>query len=125
MKLALLVVAGATATGVGFILLALRLRYAITDRHLKVTLFGLCLRRVRLSDVEHVSKRQTHPAEKWYNTLRPAHRMLVIRRRRGWLKDFIITPKNRYVFKAELERALGNLASGKANQETGKARGAS
>jgi len=41
--------------------------------------------------------------------LKPSHRILVIRRRRGWLKDFIITPKNRYVFKAELEQALAKL----------------
>ena len=89
--------------------LALQLRYVLTGRHLKVTLFGLCLRRIRLADIESVSKRQAHYAEKWYNTLKPSHRMLVIRRRRGWFKEFIITPKNRYVLKAEIEQALAKL----------------
>jgi len=91
------------------ILLALRLRYRITERHLKVTLFGVCLRRIHLSDIERVTKRPVNRAEKWHNTLRPAHRVLVIRRRHGWFRDFVITPKNRYVFKSELEQAMTNL----------------
>jgi len=93
------------------VLLITRLRYAITERHLKVTLFGVCLRRIKLADIDSVSKRQSIWAEKWYCTLRPYHRMLVIRRRRGLFRDFIITPQNRYVFKSELERAVSRLKS--------------
>jgi hypothetical protein len=109
MKPAVFMLLGAVVSAgiLGF--LALQLRYALTGRHLKVTLFGLCLRRIRLADIESVSKRQAHYAEKWYNTLKPSHRMLVIRRRRGWFKEFIITPKNRYVLKAEIEQALAKL----------------
>ena len=99
--------------------LASRLRYVLTGRHLKVTLFGLCLRRIRLADIECVSKQQAHWAEKWYNTLKPAHRMLVIRRRRGLFKDFIITPRNRYVFRTELERSLAELKA-KAERHDGR-----
>jgi uncharacterized protein (UPF0248 family) len=98
--------------------LLLRVRYAITDNHLKVTLFGLRLRRIRLSDIERVSKRQSGPAEKWHNTLKPSHRILVIRRRRGLLKEFIITPRNRYTFKAELERAVARLSAVAEGKET-------
>ncbi len=97
--------------------LASRLRFALTTRHLKVTLFGLCLRRIRLEKIEGVSKRQSHWAEKWYNTLRPSHRILVIRLRRSWLKEFIITPQNRYIFKAELEQALAKLKTTAAKSE--------
>jgi len=125
MKIAVLTLLAAAACCGLVILLALQLRYRITQRHLKVTLFGLCLRRVRLSDIEHVSKRQANLAERWYNTLRPAHRVLVVRRRRGWFKDFVITPKNRYVFKTELERALAGLqtadGTGKPELEHGSA----
>jgi len=125
MKLAVLMLLAALAGGGLLILLALQLRYRITQRHLKVTLFGLCLRRVRLSDIELVSKRQANRAERWYNTLRPAHRVLVVRRRRGWFKDFVITPKNRYVFKTELERVVAGLqtadGTGKAELEHGSA----
>ena len=109
MKLVVFVLLGAVVTAGLLGALASRLRYVLTARHLKVTLFGLCLRRIRLADIDCVSKRQAHWAEKWYNTLKPSHRMLVVRRRRGWFKDFIITPRNRYVFKAELEQALARL----------------
>ena len=106
MKLVVFGLLGAVALAGLLGALASQLRYVLTERHLKVTLFGLCLRRIRLRDIDSVSKRQAHWAEKWYSTLKPSHRMLVIRRRRGWFKDFIITPKNRYVFRAELEQAL-------------------
>jgi uncharacterized protein (UPF0248 family) len=99
--------------------LLLRVRYAVTSTHLRVTLFGLCLRRIRLSDIERISKRQSGLAEKWYNSLHPAHRILVIRRRRGLLKEFIITPKNRYTFKAELERAMARLSPLGEGKEAG------
>ena len=111
MKLVVFNLLGAAAFAGVIGALASQLRYVLTERHLKVTLFGLCLRRIRLADIESVSKRQAHWAEKWYNTFKPAHRILVIRRRRGWFKDFIITPKNRYVFKAQLEHALSNTSA--------------
>src|SRR5213593_1547309 len=109
MKLVVFGLLGAVALAGLLGALACRLRYVLTGRHLKVTLFGVCLRRLRLEDIDSVSKRQARWAEKWYNTLKPSHRILVIRRRRGWFKEFIITPKNRYVFKAELEQALAKL----------------
>jgi hypothetical protein len=104
-------------------LLARRIRYAITHRHLKVTLFGLCLRRIKLADIDSISKRRANRAERWYNTLHPSHRVLVVRRRRGWLKDFMITPSNRYVFKAELERALAKLRAEEQGDGPGDAQG--
>lgn len=83
------------------------IRYRIGSRHVKVSLFGLCLRRIPFDDISSVSKRRaTGFAENWWNTLRPNHRMLVIRRHRGWPRNVIITPTNRYVFKSELEKAL-------------------
>src|SRR5947207_13241886 len=109
MKLVVFALLGAVVAAGLVGALASQLGYVITERHLKITLFGICLRRIRLADIDCVSKRQLHLAEKWYNTLNPSHRILVIRRRRGWFKDFIITPKNRYVFKAELEQALAKL----------------
>ena len=111
MKTAMLfVLAGMAMVGV-LVALITRLRYSITDRHLKVTLFGLCLRRVRLSDIASVSKRLGTLAERWHNTLQPAHRVLVVHRRRGLFKDFVITPANRYVFKSELEKAVAKARS--------------
>jgi hypothetical protein len=94
----------------GFAWLVTRVRYLITPRHFKVILFGVCLRRIRLEDIESVSKR--HPSgwsEKWWNTLHPSHRTLIIRRRRGLFRSVVITPRNRYVFKASLEKAMQGL----------------
>lgn len=111
MKTAMLfVLAGVAGVGV-LVTFITQLRYSITHQHLKVTLFGLCLRRVRLSDIASVSKRLAHWAERWQNTLKPAHRMLVIHRRRGFFKDFVITPANRYIFKNELEKAVAKARS--------------
>ena len=118
MKIVALVALGCVLVCGLAIVLLLRLRYAVTEKHLRVTLFGLCLRRVRLSEIERVSKRQSGPAEKWHNTLKPSHRILVIRRRHGLLKEFVITPKNRYVFKAELERAVARLSPAAEGKET-------
>ena len=124
MKIAALVALGCVlACGLG-IALMLRLRYTITDTHLHVTLFGLCLRRIRLSDIERVSKRQSGLAERWHNTLSSSHRVLVIRRRRGLLKEFVITPKNRYAFKAELERAMARPADEAQGANAGSSRAA-
>lgn len=106
----LFVLAGVAVVGV-LVAFITQLRYSITDRHLKVTLFGLCLRRVRLSDIASISKRLVSWAERWQNTLQPAHRVLVIHRRRGLFKDFVITPANRYVFKSELEKAVAKAQS--------------
>jgi hypothetical protein len=81
--------------------------YHITLRYVKVTLFGIVLRRVRLSNIASVSKRRADGwAENWWSTFRPNHRSLVMRRKRGLIRNVVITPRNRYVFKAELERAI-------------------
>ncbi|MBI3414918.1 MAG: hypothetical protein HY043_06275 [Verrucomicrobia bacterium] len=81
------------------------IRYRITSQNLEVRFLGLCLRRLPLDDIRYISKHRSGWAEFWWNTPWPAKRVLVIRRRSGWLKNFVITPRNRYVFKAELNRA--------------------
>lgn len=98
---------------IGLVLLALfliwvtsRLRYRITATHLEVTLFGICARRVAFGNIERVSKRPPTFSENWCNTLKPMTRRLVIHRKKGLFKEISITPMNRYLFKAELERAM-------------------
>jgi hypothetical protein len=84
-----------------------RIRYRIGSKYLKVVLFGLVLRRVAFSDIESISKRRAGGlAEHWWSTMRPKHRLLVIRRRHGLCPNFVITPRNRYAFRADLERAM-------------------
>lgn len=91
---------------------ATHIRYRISNRYFRVLLFGFCLRRVALSEIESVSKRRPSGwAEKWVNTFQPNHRMLAIRRMRGLRRCLVITPKNRYIFKAALEKAIQQLST--------------
>jgi hypothetical protein len=107
MKMTVFVLLGLLVFALLCIWLLTRLRYHLTPRHVKITLLGLCLRRIRLEDIESVSKRRSGGwAENWSSTFRPNHRMLVIRCHRGLRKNIVITPKNRYIFKTDLERAL-------------------
>jgi hypothetical protein len=81
--------------------------YRISPTHLKIKLLGLTLRRVSLDAIESVSKRRgSGLAEHWWNTLKPSHRMLIIRRKRGLIRNLVITPRNRYTFRTELVRAI-------------------
>lgn len=87
--------------------LATHIRYRISPTHLQVLLFGFPFRQIKLSDIRTVSKRRPPGfSEAWPNAIHPSHRTLVIRRSRGWPRNFVITPRNRYVFKADLERAM-------------------
>jgi hypothetical protein len=81
------------------------INYKVTTRHLVVTWCGIPVRRIRLDDIKFISTRPGKWAEKWYNTARTRNRLLVMHRRSGWLKDFAISPRSPYVFKAELDRA--------------------
>jgi hypothetical protein len=111
----------AVFSALGFLILLLllawiatRIRYRITHSHLQVLLFGLPLRRIPLGQITGISKRRPNTwswSERWYNTTKAAHRALVIRRSKGIFKNLVITPKNRYVFKTDLERAMQNLNS--------------
>jgi hypothetical protein len=84
-----------------------RIRYRIGSKHVRVNLFGVTIRRISIESIESVSKRRGNGlAEHWWSTFKPKHRMLVLRRWRGICRDFVITPKNRYVFKTDLERAM-------------------
>jgi hypothetical protein len=104
----------------GFILatatigLCRQIRYRISHDHLEIRLFGIRLRRLALNDIRYVSKHRSGWGEVWWNTPWPAKRILVIRRRTGWCKNFIITPANRYVFKSELKRAMKSAVKGRA-----------
>jgi hypothetical protein len=102
---------GALVAALLFVWVVSRIRYRIGSRHVKVLLFGICIRRLALTNIEAVSKRRSDGlAEHWWSTFRPKHRVLVIRKQRGLCRNFIITPKNRYVFRSDLERAMRRVA---------------
>jgi hypothetical protein len=84
---------------------ATSIRYHLTAKHLKVTWLGLPVRFLALQDIKHISHRPVFWAERWPSTLFDSRRMLVIRRRGGLFKHFVITPKYPFEFKASLEHA--------------------
>jgi hypothetical protein len=107
MKIALI-----CAGGVAALLLLLgwcmtQLRYRIGSRDLKMVLFGLTLRKIPLEEIINVSKRRPkNIAEHWDNCFKANHRLLTIEKSRGIRKYLTITPKNRYIFMADLKTAV-------------------
>ena len=132
MKIFVFCALGALLAALAFVWLITRVRYRIGSKYVKVLLFGVCVRRVALSSIESVSKRRRDGlAEHWWSTMKPKHRILVLRRNRGLCRNFVVTPKNRYIFKTDLERALRRAGvsitpsdSETGEEEVARARGA-
>lgn len=84
-----------------------QLYYRIGSTHVKVLLFGITMRKVALADIRRISKREpTRASENWTNVFKTNHRILTINRYTGLRKSIVITPSNRYVFLADLEKAI-------------------
>ena len=79
--------------------------FQINSKYIAIKLLGVCMRKIPLSDIRRVSKQLKGKPEIWRNTLRANHRMLVLYRYKN-LRPIIITPKNRYVFRNEIEYAI-------------------
>ena len=83
-----------------------RLEYSVTEKGIQISLFGVCLRRIGIANVKQISKKRIRLTENWINTLKPTHKILTIHKRSGIFKTCTITPKNRYIFMAEVQKAL-------------------
>jgi|SRR5688572_11642792 hypothetical protein len=100
------------ATGLMFFIffvvwLQTKIQYRIGSKHLKISCLGLTLRRIDLTDIKRISKRNPGGiAEYWYSTTRPKHRTLAIQRHTGLRKTVMLTPRNRYVFMNDLQNAI-------------------
>jgi hypothetical protein len=107
MRLAVFCLTGAALVLVFLWWCMTQIHFRIGSRHLKVMLFGMPIRRLALTDIAYVSKREPKGlAERWYSTLKTSHRLLTIERKTGLRKYFCITPQNRYVFLADLKSAV-------------------
>ena len=73
-----------------------------------MTWFGVTVRKIALTDIEDVHTEFRFWNEHWANTLSDlAGRRVTIRRKSGFAGNFVITPKNREAFLAELRARLG------------------
>ncbi len=88
----------------------LRLRYVIGQKTLRVMLGGLTLRRIGLDDIRRISTPHSDPewskSENWRNTFQGTHRLLVIQRKSGRFRKFVVTPRLRYEFREQLRTAI-------------------
>ena len=87
-----------------------RIDFRVESKTVVIECMGLALRRIPLADINRVSKRLKGKPEVWRNTLRGNHRMLVLYRKNG-MRPVVITPRNRYVFRNQLEANLERLSS--------------
>ncbi len=98
------------------------IRYRITKCHLVISWLGIPVRWMRLKNIKQITVQRIFWAEKWFNSLSPGNRYLLIEKNFGLLfKNMAITPKNHMVFKAELERArrlLDNVTVSAAMEES-------
>jgi len=92
------------------LLSAFAIRYRISEGYLEVTWFVLTLRRIRLDEIKYVSTKPVWYSEKWHNTVWPRNRRLIIYRRNAMQRPVSISPKNPFVFKGELDQAIGRVS---------------
>ena len=81
------------------------IRYRIGSKFLIITWLGLPIRWIRLTNIAHVTPERFAWAERWFNAFRVRHRVLTLHRRHGLVRKLSISPSNRFVFRAELNRA--------------------
>ncbi|RFC43274.1 MAG: hypothetical protein DVB28_001584 [Verrucomicrobia bacterium] len=75
--------------------------FTIDEGHVRVRVYGLTVRKVSLSDIEYAAHDWAFLNEHWTNTLSPK-RIVLLRRRTGALKNFLISPVEAEVFLQEL-----------------------
>jgi hypothetical protein len=102
--------AGGVCALAGLIFLSIRaIGYRLTATHLKVTWFGVPVRRVRLDNIRHIGNKPVAWAERWASAPFDPGRLLVIRRKRGLFKNLVITPARPYEFRFSMFQAIKAL----------------
>lgn len=100
-------------------LMASRLRYVIGRDSFRVMLGGLTVRRILFEDIERVRKPRRElrwtETENWRTTWLDHHRLLILERRSGWFRKFVITPRRRYEMRAQLREAIAK-STGRATE---------
>lgn len=94
------------------------IRYRLTSRRLFITVLGIPIRWVSLKNIRYLSDHARDAAEPWANTFTRKNRSLYVRKRRGLFRYLHLTPEKRFVFKAEVEKAIRQLDPGATFEET-------
>lgn len=83
-----------------------QISYKIRRAQLQICFLRVPVRRVYLTQIMKISKHRVPMAEKWPNTLFPSKRILFIQINPKSPRWIMITPEQRYVFKARLKREV-------------------
>lgn len=75
--------------------------FTVDAGHMRVRFYGITARKVALSDIEWAAQDWVFWNEHWTNTVNPK-RMVLLRRRTGIFKSFLISPPDPQAFLREL-----------------------
>ena len=87
-----------------FLAAAGTIAYRITERALEVLILGRVIRRIPLADIEEVHRRGALIHENWSSL--KFWNSVTVRRRSGWLRNFVISPDDPDRFVVRLQEAL-------------------
>lgn len=107
---------GLAALILAVLLIIPTIKYRVTENNLVISALGVPVRWVSLKNIRYLTDHSTKVSEPWPNCYTTLGRTLFIRKRRGILRTLMISPIKRFVFKAEVERAIRELDP-KANFE--------
>lgn len=88
--------------------------FTIDEGHVRVRVYGKTVRKIALSDIEWAAADWALVNEHWTNTINP-RRIVLLRRRTGIMRNFLISPPSREDF-------LNNLAANGVSIRRAKAR---
>jgi len=86
------------------------IRYRVTEAAIEVAMLWMVVRRISLADIEEVHRRGAFPHESWSGPC--FWNAVTIRRRRGLLRNIIITPDDPDRFVADLTMVIEARRSG-------------
>ena len=65
--------------------------FTVDEAYVRVRMYGLTVRKVAVSDIEWAAQDWVFWNEHWTNTVNPK-KLVLLRRRTGWFKNFVISP---------------------------------
>jgi hypothetical protein len=75
--------------------------FTVDEAYMRVRMYGLTVRKVAVSDIEWAAQDWVFWNEHWTNTVNPK-RMVLLRRRTGVFKNFLVSPPVPQTFLQEL-----------------------
>jgi len=84
--------------------------FTVDAAHVRVRAYGWTVRQVALTDIEYAARDWAFWNEHWTNTVNP-RRLVLLRRRSGLFRNFLLSPAEPAAFLEEL-RAAGVVVKG-------------